>query len=413
MQPTGERKPRPATVLIVDSDDQVRAQLDCLLSEHTDHHLVFFSHPGAAIEYMHSHPIDMIISGYRLPEMTGVELLEHARQFHPQAPRILLTGHAGKESAIDGINRVGLFQYLQKPWEDERLLLTIRNGMRHKNMQIILHEKIQALDSALLQLAEVSERNHVLHEELQLARKVQQSLLACPPEPAAGLQAHIIWQPALEIGGDYYDFLPLKKGKTAIVIADATGHGIQAALVTALIKLALTEFRDSNASAVDILSGMNATLFKGLPQNILVSALVVIIDPNSGRCETANAGIPHPYLAGREHVTCIPANGVILGILDGENFPAPQARQFHLSEHEMLILYTDGISEAKSPRGEAFGEGALQEILQQNSHKQPAGLAEDILREVRSFTGDGRQADDMTLLVLARHPNSAERKNDE
>ncbi len=393
---------RPDTVVIVDGDSKARDQLAALLSEQGSYHLVIHSTPSAALEYMQSHPIDMIISGYRLPEFSGLELLEHARTYHPDAPRILLTGHGGKESAIDGINRVGLFQYLEKPWDDERLLLTVRNGLRHKNMQRVLQEKIQALDSALLQLNEVSERNHILQQELHLARKVQQSLLSCPPEPAAGLQVHVIWQPALEIGGDFYDFLPLQSGATAIVLADATGHGIQAALMTALIKLALEEFRGSDASAADILAGMNNTLHKGLPQSMLVSALVVTIDPDSGACEAANAGIPHPLIAGKRQTTCVPANGVILGIFDQDNFPAPQVRRFTLGDDDQLVLFTDGLSEARNAEGRGFGEGMLQEALRKNGHKPPAGLAEYIIQNMRSFTGkDTRQQDDITLLTVA------------
>jgi len=148
---------KPA-VLIVDDEDMVITSLRAYLRLETEYHVEGITDPEAAVRFLESNPIDVVVSDYLMPKMNGIQLLARAKQLQPEAARILLTGHADKQSAIQAINDVGLYQYLEKPWENAQFLLVIQSGIERTQLLRNLRDKITQLDMAHSNLKDVQTR---------------------------------------------------------------------------------------------------------------------------------------------------------------------------------------------------------------------------------------------------------------
>lgn len=147
-----------ATVVMVDDEEMVLTSVRAMLSIETEHEVKTFTEPAKAVTYLETNEVHVIVSDYMMPVMNGIDLLARARQLQPEAPRVLLTGHADKASAIQAINHVGLFHYLEKPWDNEQLLLVINNAIERATLLRELKEKVAELSTANSSLREVQTR---------------------------------------------------------------------------------------------------------------------------------------------------------------------------------------------------------------------------------------------------------------
>lgn len=148
---------KPA-VMIVDDEDMVITSIRAFLRLETDYQIYGFTLPEEAAQFLETHPLDVVVSDYLMPKMNGLDLLAKAKQCQPEAARVLLTGHADKQSAIQAINDVGLYQYLEKPWDNQQLLLVIQSAIERTTLLRSLKEKITALDAAHSSLKDTQAR---------------------------------------------------------------------------------------------------------------------------------------------------------------------------------------------------------------------------------------------------------------
>jgi DNA-binding NtrC family response regulator len=139
---------RKPVVLLVDDEEMILSSIRTLLMLETDFEVQAFTSPQQAAEYVERAEIDIAVSDYLMPGLTGIQFLAIAKRAQPEAPRVLLTGHADKASAIQAINEVGLYQYLEKPWDNAQLLLVIRQGVERAQLMRELRQKIMELDTA-------------------------------------------------------------------------------------------------------------------------------------------------------------------------------------------------------------------------------------------------------------------------
>jgi len=140
------------TIVVVDDEDIVLTSIDSFLSLETDYIIKTFLSAGDAYQFCLKEKVDLIISDYLMPEMDGISFLAKIREVKPEVPRIILTGYADKENAIKAINEVGLFQYIEKPWDNDDLLIIIRNGLEKQKLMLRLQEKIDEINSAYSEL---------------------------------------------------------------------------------------------------------------------------------------------------------------------------------------------------------------------------------------------------------------------
>jgi response regulator RpfG family c-di-GMP phosphodiesterase len=145
---------RTPLIVIVDDEDMVLTSLRSFLHLETDYNVETYTSPKEALDNLDSKPLDLVISDYLMPEMNGIDFLLQVKNVHPFSTRILLTGYADKENAIKAINEVGLYQYIEKPWDNEELKLVIQNGLERRFLMERLQEKI----------AEVQQVQHSLEE---------------------------------------------------------------------------------------------------------------------------------------------------------------------------------------------------------------------------------------------------------
>ena len=145
-------------ILLVDDEDMVLTSIRAFLTLETDYEILTYADAAAALQYAESSQVDVFISDYLMPRMNGIQFLARARQLQPETPRVLLTGHADKQSAIQAINDVSLFQYLEKPWDNQQLLLVINAAIERARLYRDLRDKITELAAANLNLRDIQAR---------------------------------------------------------------------------------------------------------------------------------------------------------------------------------------------------------------------------------------------------------------
>jgi DNA-binding NtrC family response regulator len=149
---------RKPSILLVDDEGMILTSIRTLLVLEADYQIEAFTNPLEAALYLEKNPVDVTVSDYLMPGMTGIQLLAEAKRLQPEASRVLLTGHADKASAIQAINQVSLFQYLEKPWDNTQLLLVIQQAVERTQLFRHLQQKIAELDSAHSSLKDVQAR---------------------------------------------------------------------------------------------------------------------------------------------------------------------------------------------------------------------------------------------------------------
>lgn len=145
-------------VVIVDDEDMVITSIRAFLQLETEYAVQGFTDAEQAVRHLETTPADVIVSDYLMPKMNGMQLLGKAKELQPEAARVLLTGHADKQSAITAINEVGLYQYLEKPWDNAQLLLVIQGGIERTQLLRKLRDKVNELDAAHSSLKDVQSR---------------------------------------------------------------------------------------------------------------------------------------------------------------------------------------------------------------------------------------------------------------
>jgi serine phosphatase RsbU (regulator of sigma subunit)/predicted ester cyclase len=238
-----------------------------------------------------------------------------------------------------------------------------------------------------------------IEQELHVARRIQQASLPEEVPTLEGWQISPLYQPAREVGGDFYDFHLLSEGRLGVVVGDATGKGVPAALVmsTTCGMLQLASQALNSSSPEEVLSRVNEALLVRIPSNMFVTCFYAILDPHSGSLTYANAGHDLPYLRRRGgDAEELRARGMPLGLMPGMSY---EQQEIELEAGEAALFYSDGLVEAHDPHGEMFGFPRLQSLVAE--HGEEGSLEEALLEELYSFVGeDWEQEDDITLLTL-------------
>jgi len=247
-----------------------------------------------------------------------------------------------------------------------------------------------------------------LEEEMRLAREIQMSLLPHGPLLIPGLTVRAMCVPAREVGGDYYDILPLPDGRYGLLIADVSGKGMSAALYMAELKGLILSLSQIHRSPRDLLISANRLISMHLDSRSFITMTYAVIDPAAGVMTYARAGhTPLLYLpgdggAGGRTQILVP-DGLVLGLRidDGERFEALLVEStLDLHPGDLLVLFTDGVSEAMNEHADCFGEAQLADLIEEHGHLAIAELRERILREIDAFVGGAPQHDDMTMILL-------------
>jgi serine phosphatase RsbU (regulator of sigma subunit)/predicted ester cyclase len=244
------------------------------------------------------------------------------------------------------------------------------------------------------------ERERV-EQELRVARTIQQTSLPNEVPTLEGWHISPYFQPAREVGGDFYEFFELDDGRLALVVGDATGKGVPAALVMTATCAFLGGVATASGSSSpgEVLSRVNEAVLARIPPNMFVTCFYAILDPESGHLSYANAGHNLPCCRREDAASELVARGMPLGLMPGTKY---EENETVLGLGEGVVFYTDGLIEAHNPQGEMFGTPRLRSLLSERSI-DGRGLSITLLEELYSFVGEGwEQEDDITLLTLKR-----------
>src|SRR5215212_4503517 len=251
------------------------------------------------------------------------------------------------------------------------------------------------------QQQEAQERERI-EQELRIARLIQQTLLPKTLPRFPGYDVAAYYQPAREVGGDFYDFLELEDGRLGLVIGDVTDKGIPAALVMATTRTMMRAAAQRLFSPGEVLRSANEALVTDIPPNMFITCLYAILEPESGHIVYANAGHDLPYhrrASRSEGAEELRARGMPLGLMSGMDY---EEKEIVLGKGESVLFYSDGLVEAHDPEREMFGFPRLQGLV--GTHRSGgSSLIGFLLSELTDFTGDGwEQEDDITLVTLER-----------
>jgi serine phosphatase RsbU (regulator of sigma subunit) len=262
---------------------------------------------------------------------------------------------------------------------------------------IRMRREIQAREKRLKQEARARER---IEQELSVARRIQHASLPEAVPVSEGWEIAPRYRPAREVGGDFFDFLELEDGRLGLVVGDATGKGVPAALMmSTTCGMLRAVAQGSDYSPGEVLQRVNEALFARIPANMFVTCFYGVLDPKSGSLTYANAGHDLPYLRRGGDAEELRARGMPLGLMPGMSY---EEKETILAPGDSTLFYSDGLVEAHDPQGEMFGFPRLRKLIAEYDAEE-GSLVDFLMDELRSFTGDGwEQEDDITLLMLQR-----------
>lgn len=398
-----ERNPQTASIFVVDDNDLVLSSLQTLFRLETEYRVSGFSDPVLALDAVKRTPVDIVISDYLMPVMNGIDLLREVKRLQPETVRILLTGFADKENAIRAINEVGLYQYLEKPWDNQGLLLVIRHALEERSLRCQLTEKVMALDRLLRDHRQLADLHGTLEHELEMAGRVQQSLLPQKPPDIVGFRFGAYYRPCRLLGGDFYDFRT-GKGNVVLLVADVSGHGVQAALTSMLLKATFQEAAESAREPHGFLEKMNGVLHRFLPSGMFVAATFLWLEHGQPVVRLSNAGLPYPFVlrSGERRLDEIPSQGVPLGLFGGEGLIPYDTHEIHLGKRDLLMVASDGLGDIRNRSGEFFQDSQLRPALTELSGRDVDSFLEHLVRSATVFSGGQPLLDDITVVAVTR-----------
>jgi sigma-B regulation protein RsbU (phosphoserine phosphatase) len=241
--------------------------------------------------------------------------------------------------------------------------------------------------------------------ELQLAREIQQRFQPTAPPVVPGFELQGISFPSYQIGGDYYDFIPCPDGRLVVALGDVSGKGTSAALLMSSLHAAVHAQVASCRPITETVGAVNRYLADNTPANRFVTLFYAELDPLTGSLSFINAGHNPPIIAheGGKYET-LGAGGVPLGILPDFDYREGRTQ---LRPGDVLIAYSDGVTETQNPAGEEFGTMRLQEVISENLERSAAGMRDKIEAALSAFAQGTPAVDDITLVIVKRDREAA------
>ena len=374
-----------ARVLVVD-DNFSNARLLARSLEGLDYAVALADSGGEALRKIQAWAPDVVLLDVLMPDVSGFEVLGRLRRDPATAdlPVVMVSGLDDTRHIVDGL-ALGANDYVTKP---------INLPVLHARLatQTALKRARDELKRSARRLASEIDRHE---RELAVAAHVQRSILPRTSPATHGLATAWCYEPATEVGGDLFDVVPLAGGRTLLFVADAMGHGVQAALVASTVKATLAAHRDE----VDDLGRLMARLDEAVShlfEDRYVTAAACVVDPSGPSLRYAVAGHPPILVAGDSGVVELQPGGLPLGT--GPLRPFREG-EFALDPGSALLLYSDGVTEAQAPDGRLLGVAGLAEQFAEHAEADPAELTRALRRAVDDFRGPVPLADDLTLLA--------------
>jgi sigma-B regulation protein RsbU (phosphoserine phosphatase) len=378
--------PTPRTLIADDQTDVIAALRLLLKSE--GYQTEGVTSPGAAIDAIKHRNFDLALIDLNYARDTtsgreGLDLLASIRSIDKTLPIVVMTAWGNIELAVEAIRRGGA-DFIQKPWENAHLLEVVRKQLESGRE---LRRKVQ--------LERVREDARV--RELADAREIQRHLLPRAIPQICGCDISAIWHPVREVSGDYFDVLKFDEQTTGICIADVMGKGMPAALLMSNLQAVLRVYASANTSPAELCDRINRLVCTNVDAGKFITCFYGLVDMESRRLTYTNAGHYPPLLVHRDgSLTRLTEGGIVFGLSEDCKF---EIGEVELKSGDRLVLFTDGLTEARNSFDEEFGEERLLDILRTCPGLDGNKLQQMILQKVNDFCL-GDLSDDTTMVVL-------------
>ena len=343
--------------------------------------------------------IDMVLTDINMPEMDGLTLLKQIPSVDPNVRSVVVSAYGDMKNIRTAMNR-GAFDFVTKPIDFEDLRITIERTLEHL---IMLREALEARDKLV-----------ALRSDLDLASRMQQSILPDKFPESPDYEIFAGMEPARDVGGDFFDMIELAEGRVGITVADVSGKGVAAALFMMSSRTLLNSVAVARANPGDVLGEVNRLLRPGdvlsevnrlLQENndaaMFVTVFFAIYDSTTGELVYSNGGHNPPVILHADGSSSLLAQdpGVALGVAPEFTYDMYNAT---LEPGEALVLYTDGVTEAENEKTEQFGLDRLRGILGGSPPTSAKEINTKVFESVKDFAGKAPQFDDITCLTLYR-----------
>ena len=360
--------------------------------------------PCAVCDLHRRNRYSLILLDLQMPGMDGFQVMEGLKEIEGDGylPVLVITAQpAHKLRALEA----GAKDFVSKPFELAELRARVRNILEVR----LLHQKAQEHGRVLEEtVRELEASREVIAETLEtkerggivLAQQTQESLLPrCLPQ-FENFRIHAFNNPTRYVGGDFYDFLQLSSGEWMGVLADVSGKGMSAALLSSMVLGALSMEFHAGTQAPEVLSRVNRLLReKSLPFQFVTLFLFVLGPDGGGQFISAGHNIAYLFRSATGKIEALGPDAFALGMFDVACYPA---RRFHLDTGDILVVYSDGLTDAENQREEMFGEERLLELIRQAAPAGSHALEHKLLRAIEEFTQGVPQTDDITFVVVEK-----------
>jgi len=367
---------------------------------------------SAGLERLSAGGIEVVLSDLSLPDSHGLDTFSHLHASAPEVPIIVLSGLNDTTLAVQAVHE-GAQDYLIKGQVDGQLLVrAMRYAIERKRMALQLAHYAEELRS----------KNALLEADFSMAREIQEIFLphhyptfphSVAPEDSA-LKFFHRYLPTAAVGGDFFDIFAITDTTAGVFICDVMGHGMRAALITAIMRGLVEELMPVAADAGKFLTEINRSLhaiLRRTQEPFMATAFYAVADVAAGELRFANAGHPSPFLIRRNASIAQPLkffdarHGPALGLFDKSNYPNCRVA---LELNDLLLLFTDGLYEVDNQESEEYGQARLLEAVRQRSQLPATQLFDELLKDVQRFSSVQEFGDDVCLVSLevARLNNS-------
>ncbi|MCP5493607.1 MAG: SpoIIE family protein phosphatase [Leptospiraceae bacterium] len=400
-----KEKQKKHTILLVD-DEEANLRSICRLLEN-DYNVISAKDglDGINIIKTQGNNIHLVISDQRMPNLSGVDFLKQSVAINPNIVRIILTGYTDIGSIIASINEAQIYKFIVKPIEPEDFLLTIQRALEFYELEMKNIALIQELKTVNSNLEEtVKERTKELQNTLRdikrdlvVAKGIQQSIL--PEKFRGSKQIKFVTRyfPMQEVGGDFFDIETVSENYIRVFIADATGHGVQAALFTMAIKVEYDAIKKLLFTPDKLLSQLNIQFMKKfISTHAIFSCAILDIDIQNNKILYSAAGHPDQILINHTGVTKLSKTGKIIGIDINATYRLIEAP----FSKGRIFLFTDGAYEQFNMIGEEYESERLLQYLIDNQAKNLEECVSNLIQDINSFVIKSQIQDDITIVAI-------------
>jgi len=381
-----EAMDKPASILIVD-DTQANLRLLSQLLGQRGYNVRAVTNGARALASVEAEIPDLILLDIRMPGMDGYQVCQRLKEL-PQArdiPILFISALDEVEEKMKAFGAGGV-DYITKPFQLEEVVARVETHLSLRRLQ-------QSLQEA----------NRRMQRELVLAAQVQASMMRSRLPLLPGWQLAVKLIPAKLTCGDFYDVLYLPGGKTAILIADVVDKGVGAALFMSMsFTLLRTFIQEHPENPEQVFLAVNRRILEDIQTDQFVTAFLGVLDPQTGELVYSNAGHNPPVLfraANEEAIEFLRRSGPALGVLEELTW---EQRRLRLAPGDVLIFYTDGVTDAENESRDFYGLERLLKAVRKNMRLPAEALREALLNDLYTFTQEASQMDDIALMILSR-----------